>query len=60
MKDSSRAELMRKVQETSFACVDMNLYLDNHLMIKMLSTLIIHYVINLRKLDMLTKINTVL
>lgn len=30
MKDSSRAELMRKVQETSFACVDMNLYLDNH------------------------------
>ena len=30
MKDSSRAELMRKIQETSFACVDMNLYLDNH------------------------------
>ncbi len=30
MRQSSRSELMRKVQETCFACVDMNLYLDNH------------------------------
>lgn len=30
MKQSSRGELLRKVQEIGFACVDMNLYLDNH------------------------------
>ena len=30
MRQSSRSELMRKIQETCFACVDMNLYLDNH------------------------------
>lgn len=27
---SSRHELLTNVQETHFACVDMNLYLDNH------------------------------
>ena len=27
---SNRSELLRRVQETGFACVDMNLYLDNH------------------------------
>lgn len=27
---NNRSELLRKVQETGFACVDMNLYLDNH------------------------------
>ena len=30
MRQSSRSELMRKIQETCFACVDMNLYLDNN------------------------------
>ena len=27
---NNRSELLRKVQETGFACVDMNLYLDNN------------------------------
>ena len=30
MKKESRQELMLKIQELSFACVDLNLYLDNH------------------------------
>ena len=30
MRKESRQELMLKIQELSFACVDLNLYLDNH------------------------------
>ena len=30
MKKESRQELMLRIQELSFACVDLNLYLDNH------------------------------
>lgn len=30
MRKESRQELLRSVQELSFACLDMNLYLDNH------------------------------
>ena len=30
MKQESRSELMLRVQELCFACVDLNLYLDNH------------------------------
>ncbi|RDY22668.1 spore coat protein CotJB [Romboutsia maritimum] len=29
-QSSSRSELLRAVQETGFACLDLNLYLDNH------------------------------
>lgn len=30
MRQGSRNELLTKVQELSFACLDLNLYLDNH------------------------------
>lgn len=30
MRKESRKELMLRVQELGFACVDLNLYLDNH------------------------------
>lgn len=30
MRKESRKELLLNVQELSFACLDMNLYLDNH------------------------------
>lgn len=29
-QSSSRIDFMTKIQELSFACLDMNLYLDNH------------------------------
>ena len=30
MRHESRLELLTKVQELGFACLDLNLYLDNH------------------------------
>ena len=30
MAQSSKSSMILKIQELSFACVDLNLYLDNH------------------------------